>query len=158
MGSFGRVGAVTTQAVTGETFLMSGTELTDPRIRAAVIMSPSTPKLETAERAFGDVKIPWLLMTGTKDVALIGEMDAKGRLTVYLVLHGAPKYQVGSTPLIIRCSSIARSRRPQAAQHESSSRNLRTLDRILGRIFAGQQGCTGLVNWHWPAVGYGTSG
>ena len=94
MGSFGRVGAVTTQAVTGETFLMSGTELTDPRIRAAVIMSPSTPKLETAERAFGDVKIPWLLMTGTKDVALIGEMDAKGRLTVYLVLHGAPKYQV----------------------------------------------------------------
>ena len=53
-------GAVTTQAVTGETFVMSGTELTDPRIRAAVIMSPSTPKSETAERAFGDVKIPWL--------------------------------------------------------------------------------------------------
>jgi len=37
-------GAVTTQAVSGERFLMSGTELTDPRIRAAVIMSPSTPK------------------------------------------------------------------------------------------------------------------
>ena len=87
-------GAVTTQAVTGETFLMSGTELTDPRIRAAVIMSPSTPKSETAERAFGDVKIPWLLMTGTKDVAPFGEMDAKERLTVYPALRGAPKYQV----------------------------------------------------------------
>ena len=64
-------GAVTTQALSGEMFVMSGTELTDPRIRAAVIMSPSTPKSETAERAFGDVKIPWLLMTGTKDVAPI---------------------------------------------------------------------------------------
>ena len=57
-------------------------------------MSPSTPKPETAERAFGDVKIRWLLMTGTKDVALIGEMDAKGRLTIYLALHGATKYRV----------------------------------------------------------------
>jgi predicted dienelactone hydrolase len=73
---------------------MSGTELTDPRIRAAVIMSPSTPKSETAERAFGDVKIPWLLMTGTKDVTPIGVMDAKERLTVYPALRGAPKYQV----------------------------------------------------------------
>ena len=87
-------GAVTTQAVTGETFVMSGTELTDPRIRAAVIMSPSTPKSETAERAFGDVKIPWLLMTGTKDVSPLGETDANARLTVYPALHGVPKYQV----------------------------------------------------------------
>src|ERR1051325_8832679 len=52
-------GAVTTEAVSGETFARSGTSLTDSRIRAAVIMSPSTPKLEKAERAFGDVKIPW---------------------------------------------------------------------------------------------------
>ena len=51
-------GAVTTQALSGEMFLMSGTELTDPRIRAAVIMSPSTPKSETAERAFGRCKNP----------------------------------------------------------------------------------------------------
>jgi predicted dienelactone hydrolase len=87
-------GAVTTQAVGGEMFLMSGTELTDPRIRAAVIMSPSTPKSETAERAFGDVKIPWLLMTGTKDVSPLGETDANARLTVYPALHGVPKYQV----------------------------------------------------------------
>jgi predicted dienelactone hydrolase len=87
-------GAVTTQAVSGEMFVLSGTELTDPRIRAAVIMSPSTPKSETAESAFSDVKIPWLLMTGTKDVAPIGETDAKARLTVYPALHGVPKYQV----------------------------------------------------------------
>jgi predicted dienelactone hydrolase len=87
-------GAVTTEAVSGETFPMSGTQLTDPRIRAAVIFSPSTPVSTTPERAFGMVKIPWLLMTGTKDNAPIGHADVKSRLEVYPALHGAPKYQV----------------------------------------------------------------
>ena len=87
-------GAVTTEAVSGETFPISGTKLTDPRIRAAVILSPSVPKSTTAERAFGAVKIPWLLMTGTKDTAPIGPADMKSRLAVYPALHSAPKYQV----------------------------------------------------------------
>jgi predicted dienelactone hydrolase len=87
-------GAVTTEAVSGETFPMSGTKLKDPRIRAAVIFSPNTPISTTAERAFGAVKIPWLLMTGTKDTTPIGLADMKSRLAVYPALHGAPKYQV----------------------------------------------------------------
>lgn len=87
-------GAVTTEAVSGETFPMSETRLTDARIRAAVIFSPSTPRSTSAEHAFGDVKIPWLLMTGTKDTAPIGPADMKSRLAVYPALHGAPKYQV----------------------------------------------------------------
>jgi len=87
-------GAVTTEAVSGETLPTSGVKLTDPRIRAAVILSPSVPKSTTAEQAFGVVKIPWLLMTGTKDTALIGPADMKSRLAVYPALHGAPKYQV----------------------------------------------------------------
>jgi predicted dienelactone hydrolase len=87
-------GAVTTEAVSGETLPLSGTELTEPRIRAAVILSPSVPKSTTAEQAFGAVKIPWLLMTGTKDTAPIGPADMKSRLAVYPALHGAPKYQV----------------------------------------------------------------
>jgi predicted dienelactone hydrolase len=87
-------GAVTTAAVSGETFPMSGTRLTDARIRAAVIMSPSAPKSTTPERAFGEVKVPWLLMTGTKDTAPIGPADLKSRLAVYPALRGAPKYQV----------------------------------------------------------------
>jgi predicted dienelactone hydrolase len=87
-------GAVTTEAVSGETLPMSGTKLTDPRIRAAVMFSPSTPGSTTAERAFGAVKIPWLLMTGTKDISPIGQADLKSRLAVYPALHGAPKYQV----------------------------------------------------------------
>ncbi|HSV62600.1 MAG TPA: dienelactone hydrolase [Chthoniobacterales bacterium] len=87
-------GAVTTQAVSGETFATAGKALTDPRIRAAVILSPSTPKSTTAEKAFAEVKIPWLLMTGTKDVTFIGEADLESRLGVYPALHGAPKYEV----------------------------------------------------------------
>jgi predicted dienelactone hydrolase len=87
-------GAVTTQAVSGESFPISGTKLTDQRIRAAVIFSPSAPVSTTAEQAFAAVKIPWLLMTGTRDNAPIGAADAKSRLAVYPALHGAPKYQV----------------------------------------------------------------
>ena len=59
-----------------------------------MILSPSVPKSTTAEQAFGAVKIPWLLMTGTKDAAAIGPADMKSRLAVYPALHGAPKYQV----------------------------------------------------------------
>jgi predicted dienelactone hydrolase len=87
-------GAVTTEAVSGETFPMSGTRLTDARLRAAVIMSPSVPRSTSAEHAFGDVKIPWLLMTGTKDTAPIGPAALKSRLAVYPALRGAPKYQL----------------------------------------------------------------
>ena len=87
-------GAVTTEAVSGETFPMTGKKLTDSRIRAAVIFSPSTPKSTTSEKAFGDVRIPWLLMTGTKDVTFVGEADMESRLGVYPALRGAPKYEV----------------------------------------------------------------
>jgi predicted dienelactone hydrolase len=87
-------GAITTQAVSGEKFPLTGTKFTDPRIKAAIAMSPSSPRHGTAEDAFSSVHIPWLLMTGTKDNAPIGQTDLKSRLAVYPALHGAPKYEV----------------------------------------------------------------
>jgi predicted dienelactone hydrolase len=87
-------GAVTTEAVSGESLPMSGQKFTDPRITAAIAFSPSSPKLGSAARAFGSVKIPWMLMTGTKDVAPIGDMDVASRLKVYPALHGVPKYEI----------------------------------------------------------------
>jgi len=87
-------GAVTTEAVSGETFPMTGKKLNDSRIRAAVILSQSTPKATSAEKAFGNVTIPWLLMTGTKDVTFVGDADLESRLGVYPALQGAPKYQI----------------------------------------------------------------
>jgi predicted dienelactone hydrolase len=89
-------GAVTTQAVSGENLPLEGTRLTDPRITAAVAFSPSTPAGTSADKAFGAVKIPWLLMTGTKDLPPMGitRTDMKSRLAVYPALHGAPKYEL----------------------------------------------------------------
>jgi predicted dienelactone hydrolase len=56
-------GAVTTQAVSGQSFL-GRSAFTDPRIKAAAAMSPSVAQGAKAERSFGKVTIPWLLMTG----------------------------------------------------------------------------------------------
>jgi predicted dienelactone hydrolase len=87
-------GAVTTEAVSGETMPAGGQPFTDPRIRAAIAFSPSSPKTGSAAKAFGSVKIPWLPMTGTKDVSPISDQDLASRLAVYPALHGAPKYEV----------------------------------------------------------------
>jgi predicted dienelactone hydrolase len=87
-------GAVTTEAVSGENLPFTGKDLTDPRIKAAIAFSPSPPRAGDPARAFGSVGIPWMLMTGTEDVAPIGDIDAESRLKVYPALHGAPKYQV----------------------------------------------------------------
>ncbi len=88
-------GAVTTEAVSGEHFPLAGTRFTDSRIKAAIAFSPSVPRTGKAAQAFGEVKIPWLLMTGTRDIVpALGRDDLQSRLAVYPALHGAPKYQV----------------------------------------------------------------
>lgn len=91
-------GAVTTQAVSGQSLPVGGARFTDPRIKAALMMSPSVPAAGNAERAFGSVNLPWLLMTGTKDVARIGAMtiggDLDSRLGVYPALPPGDKYEL----------------------------------------------------------------
>ncbi len=88
-------GAVTTQAVSGQTFPITGTSLTDKRIKAAIAFSPSSPRKGIEPKlAFGSVKIPWMLMTGTKDVAPIGDQDVKSRLSVFPVLPSGGKYEL----------------------------------------------------------------
>ena len=87
-------GAVTTEAVSGETLPMEGRRLIDPRIKAAIVFSPSAPRIGSAAEAFGAVKIPWMLMTGTEDRAPIGHADMASRLAVYPALQGAPKYEL----------------------------------------------------------------
>ena len=86
-------GAVTTQAVSGQVPPL-GKGFTDDRIRAAVIMSPSGPANGNTKKAFGSVKIPWLLLTGTKDSNPISGADAKTRLIVFPDLSAGSKYQL----------------------------------------------------------------
>jgi len=86
-------GAVTTQAVSGQTFgrLVS---FADTRIKAAMAFSPSSPRRGSPEQAFGNVKIPWMLMTGTKDIAVIGDIDITSRLAVFPALPAGGKYEL----------------------------------------------------------------
>ena len=87
-------GAVTTQAVSGQRTNRGKARFTDPRIAAAVIMSPSSPRRGTPEAAFGKVSLPWMLMTGTNDTAPIGGADMDSRLAVFPALPAGGKYEV----------------------------------------------------------------
>lgn len=87
-------GAVTTQAVSGQKSERGRALFTDSRIDAAVIMSPSSPNRGTPEKAFGSVSIPWLLMTGTNDTAIVGNADMESRLAVFPALPPGSKYEL----------------------------------------------------------------
>jgi predicted dienelactone hydrolase len=87
-------GAVTTQAVSGQTAAWGKVTFTEPRIKAACAFSPSSPRLGKPEHAFGAVQIPWMLMTGTKDLSVIGNADLASRLAVFPALPDGGKYEV----------------------------------------------------------------
>jgi predicted dienelactone hydrolase len=86
-------GAVTTQFLSGQRPPI-GNNLTDPRIQAAVIMSPSALRRRDPKAAFAEVKIPWMLLTGTKDNSPIGDTDAASRLLVFPALPVGDKYEL----------------------------------------------------------------
>jgi len=88
-------GAVTAQAVSGQSIGRGNMSFTEPRIKAAIMFSPSSPRRgRDPKEAFGHVKIPWMLMTGTKDVAPIGDADVKSRLAVFPALPPGGKYEL----------------------------------------------------------------
>lgn len=86
-------GAVTTQAVSGQHFPL-GQRFTEPRIKAALALSPSAPRRGDPKSAFAGVSLPWLLITGTADRPLIGGQTAASRLTVYPALPAGQKYEL----------------------------------------------------------------
>ncbi|BBO99808.1 alpha/beta hydrolase family protein [Sulfuriferula nivalis] len=85
-------GAVTTQMVSGE--MLGKQDMSDSRIKAAVILSPSAPRAGDGDTAFANVHLPWLLMTGSKDVSPIGSIDVASRLSVYPALAAGDKYEL----------------------------------------------------------------
>lgn len=87
-------GAVTTQAVSGQSFGNAGAPFTDRRIRAAIAFSPSSPRRGDAASAFGAVAIPWMLMTGTRDTSPIGDTEVASRLRVFPSLPPGDKYEL----------------------------------------------------------------
>lgn len=87
-------GAVTTQAVSGQVAARGLLNSTDPRIQAACAFSPSSPRAGSVDAAFGSVRIPWMLMTGTEDISPIGDIDVASRLAVFPALPAGGKYEV----------------------------------------------------------------
>jgi len=87
-------GAVTTQAVSGQKTPQGVALFTDSRITAAIALSPTSPKRGRAEEAFGGVRIPWLVMTGTKDFGLVGGGDPESRMKVFPALPPGDKYEL----------------------------------------------------------------
>lgn len=87
-------GAYTVMAVAGEHFfLKSGQEVTfgDPRVKAAVVMSPPANKLEP--RQFAPITIPLLLMTGTLDQSPVGTGGGPDdRRKIFDMLAGCDRY------------------------------------------------------------------
>ena len=87
-------GALTTQAVSGQSTGRLNAVFADARITAALIMSPSSPRRGSPREAFGKISIPWMLMTGTKDTAPIGDADMESRLAVFPALPPGDKYEL----------------------------------------------------------------
>lgn len=88
-------GAQTTQAVSGQSYPFLGQRFTEPRIQAAVVMSPGSPRgrLDVGD-AFAQVSIPWLLMTGTRDTSPIGRQSVDSRLAVFTGLPAGKAYEL----------------------------------------------------------------
>ncbi len=88
-------GALTTQAVAGQRFMRGRRDFTDSRIDAALMLSPNAPtRGDGPAAAFGGVRIPWLLMTGTRDTAPIGNATVASRLAVFPALPPGGKYEL----------------------------------------------------------------
>ena len=87
-------GANTTQVLAGQTIAGGRISFLEPRISAAVMMSPGIPALGDPAKAFESIKIPCLLMTGTLDTSPIGNSSAEDRLKVFPNLTHAPAWQI----------------------------------------------------------------
>ncbi|MCH7225394.1 alpha/beta hydrolase family protein [Haloferula sp. A504] len=87
-------GAVTTQAVCGQVFGRAGKAFSDERIDAGLALSPSPPRRGSAEQAFGEVTLPMMLMTGTRDGSPIGNTTPEERREVYPAMPAGSKYEL----------------------------------------------------------------
>ena len=98
-------------------------------------MSPSSPHLGDAKTAFADVTIPWMLLTGTRDISPIGEADMKSSLRRLPGLAARQQIRVGSQQggaFGVRRPRTAR--RERETQSQPSSRDRGGDDGVLGRL------------------------
>jgi predicted dienelactone hydrolase len=73
-------GAQTTLAIAGQHYPLGGPKLGDPRVKAAIALSPQPPFGQTDVQAFGGITMPFFSITGTKDqIAWLNQVTPKDR-------------------------------------------------------------------------------
>jgi predicted dienelactone hydrolase len=82
-------GAHTTLVVAGQA--MGGLNVQDKRIKAILPMSAPIPKVNL-DKAYLGVKLPMMLMTGTRDDSPLGDTQAKDRRLPFDKVSGADRY------------------------------------------------------------------
>lgn len=87
-------GAHTAQIVAGQEFAGGKISFRDPRVSAAIMMSPAAPALGDPAKSFESIRIPCLLLTGTLDESPIGKTTPADRLKVFPALTNAPAWLV----------------------------------------------------------------
>lgn len=146
-------GAVTTQAVSGQNYGSQGQVFTDKRINAAVAFSPSPPTHGTDSDAFGKVRIPWLLMTGTKDGSPIASRtDATSRRLVFKQLPQTDMFyelvfEGGEHSAF--SDHVKRGQKTRNPKPQTPSRHPGNQHRILGHFFIGRSTCKRMAEWRW---------
>lgn len=61
---------------------------------AAIMFSPNAPDYTSPEEAFGTVELPWLLITGRKDISPLVGTNIESRLAVFPALPTGNKYEL----------------------------------------------------------------
>ncbi len=87
-------GAITTQAVSGQHYPLARMgRFADPRIKASIAFSPSPPVMNDDTDAFGGIRIPFMSVTGTQDVASVQRgIGAADRERPYRAMPPGGKY------------------------------------------------------------------
>ncbi len=122
-------GAVTVQALAGQRFA-GGRSLGDPRIKAALAMSPSAPQQGTDAQAFGAITIPFMSMTGTADEAPgAARGSAADRVRPFEAMPAGGKYLVvfdGADHMIFNGHALRRAARAGDAAINAATASLST--------------------------------
>jgi predicted dienelactone hydrolase len=86
-------GSFTTLAIAGEVFLAGSVSWADPRVKAAIPMSPSVPRnKDRLDESFSKIKIPCFHVTGTLDDSPVGNTRAADRRLPFDHINGADQF------------------------------------------------------------------
>jgi len=89
-------GAWTSLAIAGQSFggpLMGSKNFSDPRIKAAIYLSPPPYRgRRSPQEAFGSIKIPGMLITGSQDTDPITNGEPEKRAEIFNYLQGPGQY------------------------------------------------------------------